>query len=67
MTNRRILNYVIHIKKKRTQILNDPAVGLRKCLKCFESFLSMWVGNRICDRCKTHVDWDNESDYNVMD
>lgn len=32
--------------------LTDSDVQLRKCLSCKEAFLSAWIGNRICPRCK---------------
>lgn len=27
----------------------------RKCLKCGDKFMSEWVGNRMCDGCKSEV------------
>jgi len=40
----------------------------RKCMSCKNMFYSLWRGNRICDRCKTHDAWQNqdyEEGYNI--
>lgn len=36
-----------------------------KCLKCQESFISGWAGERICKNCKKSTDWDSGCDYSV--
>jgi hypothetical protein len=32
--------------------IGHPAVALRKCLNCAETFLSLGFHNRLCNRCK---------------
>lgn len=34
-------------------------VKKRKCLKCFQMFISLWNGNRICHKCKQSIEWKN--------
>lgn len=30
----------------------NPNRAMRKCMTCRREFLSEWIGNRICERCK---------------
>jgi hypothetical protein len=30
---------------------------LRRCLMCWESFLSEWSGERICHKCRARAAW----------
>ena len=41
----------------------NPDATERTCLGCGEPFPSDHVGNRICDRCKTHDAWDGPGDF----
>ncbi len=47
MTHRRMNG----MPKQEKLDLDDPEVGLRKCLGCFDAFLSSWKGNRLCPEC----------------
>lgn len=38
------------------QVDPDAARAERRCLSCGDGFDSEWAGNRICGKCRTHVD-----------
>jgi len=34
----------------------------RACLRCREKFLSLWKGNRLCDKCRSYANRHNNID-----
>lgn len=38
------------------QVNPEAARAERRCLSCGDGFDSEWAGNRICGKCRTHVD-----------
>tara|TARA_Y100001951_G_C11151139_1_gene189267 strand:- start:50 stop:253 length:204 start_codon:yes stop_codon:yes gene_type:complete len=39
----------------------------RKCMMCEKDFMSEWIGNRICDPCKSTDYWKTGNDYSIME
>lgn len=53
-----------HAAENQCSETNHPAMRLdqgqrkmRNCLRCGSSFESVWVGERICEKCKKSHDW----------
>ena len=53
MNDRRLANSADNQEEYETV---DVTVD-RQCLRCRSTFLSGWVGERICSRCKTSSTW----------
>jgi hypothetical protein len=40
---------------------------MRKCMMCENNFKSSWIGNRICNPCKSTDYWKTGNDYSIME
>ena len=40
---------------------------VRKCMMCENDFKSSWIGNRICNPCKSTEYYQTGNDYTIME
>lgn len=44
-------------KTARSKPRATPGAKKRRCLVCRQEFLSLWIGNRVCQRCRQSSTW----------
>jgi len=51
----------VYLKKLEYEqdVRPDYVLKTRNCLVCKVEFLSEWVGERVCKKCKSRSDWRN--------